>query len=85
MTNKISCLYDGNSSVLEDVEKIGDACEAYYRELYAPDDTQEVSFEEFEEIEPSFTTTDDMADFLQVEVTREEVRGVLADILMIRH
>lgn len=81
VTNKITCLVRIHGHVLEGMEKIGDACEAYYKELCALEMMPNVDVSEFHDINPRFTINEEIAAFfLQVEVTKEEVQGVLVDI-----
>lgn len=71
---------DPNGNVIEEVEKIGEACEQYYKEMYAPVDLPELDFSTFDEIAPRFTLTEDLQNEMVGEVTREEIYGVLTNI-----
>lgn len=79
VANKITYLLEGNRNMLEEVDKIG-ACKTYCKELYAQDVLLDVDFRKFQDINSSFSISEDIVEFLQAKETRVEVQGVLADI-----
>lgn len=79
--NKISCLKDGNSEVIQDVGEIGKAYMEYYQGIYDPVEMPDIILEGIENIHSRRVINHEVVVFLQSKVNDNEIIDARANIL----
>lgn len=78
--NKISCLKDGDEELLQDIDQIGMACVEYYKSIYDLVEIPEINMEGIENIQLRRIIDQEVALYLQLNVSDNEIIEALNDI-----
>lgn len=82
--NKITCLRYSNVQLLKNGDDIGNACEQFYKELYAPCTLLELNIDIFNNVWEPTPLNEELCQSLQRDITRNEITETLSTIKMTR-
>lgn len=79
-SNRITCLKNQAGHILDDEIEVGQACVDYYQDIYNPETLPAMDFKVYEGIEPIHYISDELAERVQADTSRDEIIEVLASI-----